>query len=56
MHKIVGKKYKEEEKQEFDFVSYNSKGTLSIVMKDGTHYNFIKEELNKIRDFIKKHL
>jgi len=54
MHIINNKSYESKEKKEFDFASYNSKGTLSIVMKDGTHYNFIEEERDKLIDFIKK--
>ena len=54
MEIIKNKSYEGKEIQEFGFISFNNKGTLSIVMKDGTHYNFIGEELNKIIKFIKK--
>ena len=56
MEIIEGKTYKEKERKEFDFTSYNSKGTLSIVMKDGTHYNFIQKEKDDIIKFIKTYL
>ena len=54
MEIIKNKSYEEKEQKEFGFISYNNKGTLSIVMKDGTHYNFNGDELNKIIKFIKK--
>ena len=54
MENIKNKSYEGKEQKEFGFISYNNKGTLSIVMKDGTHYNFNGEELNKIIKFIKK--
>lgn len=54
MHIIKNKSYEGEDKEELDFVSLNSKGTLSIVMKNGTHYNFIKEEKEKLIRFIRE--
>jgi len=54
MEIIKNKSYEGKERSEFNFISYNNKGTLSIVMQDGTHYNFIGEESNKIIKFIKK--
>lgn len=35
-------------------VSYNSNETLTLVMEDGTHYDFNGKELNKIIEFIRK--
>jgi len=52
MHIIANKKYQEEDIKEFDFICINSKKTLSIVMKDGTHYNFRGDELKTIIKFI----
>jgi len=55
MHIIKDKEYDfEEEKKKLNFVSYNSKGTLSFVMEDGTHYNFNNKEFEIIIDFISK--
>jgi hypothetical protein len=55
MQIIKDKKYEvEKENQELNFVSYNSNGTLSFVMKSGTHYNFNDKELRKILEFIKE--
>jgi hypothetical protein len=55
MQIIHNKEYKiEPETKEFNFISYNSKGTLSIVMEDGTHYNFHRDELVKMIKFIKE--
>ena len=54
MQIIKDKKYEfEKENKELNFISYNSNGTLSLVMKDGTHYNFNDKELKKILDFIR---
>jgi hypothetical protein len=44
----------EPEIRELNFVSFNSKGTLSFVCKDGTHYNFNEREMRMIIDFIKE--
>lgn len=33
-------------------VTYTSNGTLCFITEDGTHYNFNKEELRMIIDFI----
>jgi hypothetical protein len=52
MQTIKNKSYEEILVEEFDFISFNSKGTLSIVMKSGTHYNFRGDELKIIKQFI----
>lgn len=57
MQIIKDKKYEqvgENEIKELNFVSFNSKGTLSFVMKDGTHYNFNDREMRMIVDFIRE--
>lgn len=57
MQIIKDKKYElteEHEIKELNFVSFNSKGTLSFVMKDGTHYNYNEREMRMIIDFIKE--
>lgn len=57
MQIIKDKKYEiseENEIKELNFVSFNSKGTLSFVMKDGTHYNYNAKEMVAIIDFIKE--
>jgi uncharacterized protein (UPF0216 family) len=55
MQIIKDKQYDyEKENKELNFVSLTSNGTLCIVMKDGTHYNFNDKELKKILDFIKE--
>lgn len=55
MQIIKDKQYEfEKENKELNFVSFNSNGTLSFVMKDGTHYNFNDKELKKILEFIRE--
>lgn len=55
MQIIKDKQYEyDKENRELNFISYNSNGTLSFVMKDGTHYNFNDKELRKILEFIKE--
>lgn len=55
MQIIKDKQYETiKENSVFKFISYNSNGTLSIVMDDGTHYNFRGEELRIIVNFIKE--
>lgn len=57
MQIIKDKQYDfEKEEKKLKFVSYNSNGTLSFVMEDGTHYNFNEREFEKIRRFIKEDL
>jgi hypothetical protein len=43
----------EKENKTLRFISYNSNGTLSFVMQDGTHYNFIDKEAYLIFKFIR---
>jgi len=53
MQIIKDKEYDfEKENKSLNFVSFNSNKTLSLVMKDGTHYNFCREELKMILDFV----
>jgi hypothetical protein len=55
MQIIKDKQYEsEKENKELNFVSFNSNGTLSLVMKDGTYYNFNDKEMKKIIEFIKE--
>lgn len=56
VHIVENKCYGGEEFKDFDFISDNSKGTLSIVLKDGTHWNFRGEERKILIDFINKRL
>ena len=55
MHIIHEKEYeKTQEIGELKFVSYNSNGTLSLVLEDGTYYNFRNKELKMIIDFLRR--
>jgi hypothetical protein len=55
MQIIKDKQYEtEKEIKNLKFISYNSNGTLSLVMEDGTHYNFIDKEMKKIVEFIRE--
>ena len=55
MQIIKDKKYDYAKEVDFlKFVSYNSNGTLSLVMENGTHFNFRDKELQKILDFIRE--
>lgn len=56
MQVIKDKQYDvlEKENKDLNFVSFNSNGTLSFVMKDGTHLNFNDKEMKKIVDFIRE--
>lgn len=57
MQIIKDKQYEyEKEIKELNFISFTSNGTLCLVMKDGTHYNFNKIELRIILQFIKEKL
>jgi hypothetical protein len=57
MQIIKDKQYEsEKENKELNFVSFNSNGTLSFVMKDGTHYNFNEKEMKRIIEFIRDKL
>ena len=53
MHIIKEKQYEpEEEKGTVKFYSLNSRGTLSIVLVDGTHINLRGDELHKLKRFL----
>jgi len=55
MQIIKDKQYEyEKEVHNLKFISYNSNGTLSFVMEDGTHYNFNDKEVKKILEFIRE--
>jgi hypothetical protein len=41
---------------DLDFVSLTSNGTLCLVMKGGTHYNFNDKEMKKIVEFIRERI
>ena len=57
MQIIKDKQYEtEKEIRELSFVSLTSNGTLCLVMKDGTHYNFNDKELRTILNFIREKL
>jgi hypothetical protein len=57
MQIIKDKQYEyEKEIKNLKFVSMNSNGTLSFVMDDGTHYNFIEKEMRMIMLFIREKL
>jgi len=55
MQIIKDKQYDfEKEIKNLKFISFNSNGTLSLVMEDGTHYNFIEKEMKMIVQFIRE--
>lgn len=41
-----------EEKKDLNFISYNSKKTLTIAMKDGTYFNFNGDEAKILINFV----
>lgn len=44
----------EKENQRLNRVSFNTNDVLSLIMNDGTHYNFNRDELKLIVRFFRK--
>jgi CRISPR/Cas system CMR-associated protein Cmr3 (group 5 of RAMP superfamily) len=45
---------KEKESYVIDYYAFNSKGTLTLLCKDGTLFNIHGLELEKLREFVSK--